>query len=242
MADNQQDRQDNGLSERDRAIIEALIFASDTPLTPRKIVEILPHLKEKDVRQAVEQLNHHYRQTERAFVIEEVAGGFRFFTLPEFEPFLKQLYAAKSQHRLSQKALETLAIIAYRQPITRQEIEEIRGVSADGVIRTLLARNLITIAGRAEAPGSPFLYKTTKTFLEYFGLKSLNELPRLKELDELIGDDDELRTQYQEVLLHEIAPEKLGLKPNGTNEQESTSTGSDSTNNEEEHREEQEEQ
>ena len=218
MAETNRDTGETTVSERDLAIIEALIFASDGPLPPRKIVEILPHLTERLVRRAVEELNATYRQTERTFVIEEVAGGFRFFTLPEFEPFLKKLYANRSQQRLSQKALETLAIIAYRQPITRQEIEEIRGVSADGVIRTLLARNLITIAGRAEAPGSPFLYKTTKTFLEYFGLNSLNDLPKLKEIDELIAADEELKTQYQEVLLHQIEPETLGLKPNGESE------------------------
>ncbi len=218
MAETNRDTGETTVSERDLAIIEALIFASDGPLPPRKIVEILPHLTERLVRRAVEELNAAYRQTERTFVIEEVAGGFRFFTLPEFEPFLKKLYANRSQQRLSQKALETLAIIAYRQPITRQEIEEIRGVSADGVIRTLLARNLITIAGRAEAPGSPFLYKTTKTFLEYFGLNSLNDLPKLKEIDELIAGDEELKTQYQEVLLHQIEPETLGLKPNGESE------------------------
>ena len=218
MAETNRDTGETTVSERDLAIIEALIFASDGPLPPRKIVEILPHLTERLVRRAVEELNATYRQTERTFVIEEVAGGFRFFTLPEFEPFLKKLYANRSQQRLSQKALETLAIIAYRQPITRQEIEEIRGVSADGVIRTLLARNLITIAGRAEAPGSPFLYKTTKTFLEYFGLNSLNDLPKLKEIDELIAADEELKTQYQEVLLHQIEPEALGLKPNGESE------------------------
>ncbi len=218
MAETNRDTGETTVSERDLAIIEALIFASDGPLPPRKIVEILPHLTERLVRRAVEELNAAYRQTERTFVIEEVAGGFRFFTLPEFEPFLKKLYANRSQQRLSQKALETLAIIAYRQPITRQEIEEIRGVSADGVIRTLLARNLITIAGRAEAPGSPFLYKTTKTFLEYFGLNSLNDLPKLKEIDELIAGDEELKTQYQEVLLHQIEPEILGLKPNGESE------------------------
>ncbi len=218
MAETNRDTGETTVSERDLAIIEALIFASDGPLPPRKIVEILPHLTERLVRRAVEELNAAYRQTERTFVIEEVAGGFRFFTLPEFEPFLKKLYANRNQQRLSQKALETLAIIAYRQPITRQEIEEIRGVSADGVIRTLLARNLITIAGRAEAPGSPFLYKTTKTFLEYFGLNSLNDLPKLKEIDELIAGDEELKTQYQEVLLHQIEPETLGLKPNGESE------------------------
>ncbi len=216
------DTGETGVSERDLAIIEALIFASDGPLTPRKIVEILPHLKERDVRNAVGQLNDQYRETDRSFIIEEVAGGFRFFTLPEFEPFLKKLYASRNQQRLSQKALETLAIIAYRQPITRQEIEEIRGVSADGVIRTLLARNLITIAGRAEAPGSPFLYKTTKTFLEYFGLNSLNDLPKLKEIEELIAADEDLKTQYHEVLMHQLEPEALGLKPNGEHAGEET--------------------
>jgi segregation and condensation protein B len=113
---------------------------------------------------------------------------------------------------LSSKALETLAIIAYKQPVTRTEIEEIRGVNADGVLRTLLSRNLITIAGTADVPGNPYLYKTTRQFLEYFGLKDIKDLPRLKELDEIVAADTEIKERFGEAFLKEISPELLGLE------------------------------
>ena len=109
------------------------------------------------------------------------------------------------------KALETLAIIAYQQPVTRNDIEEIRGVNSDGVIKTLLTRKLITIAGTAKAPGVPYLYKTTDKFLEYFGLKNLKELPKLKELDEIVEADSEIEEKYGDHILKEVAPEVLGI-------------------------------
>ncbi len=211
---NEESKTERSISQEEEpylAIVEALIFSSETPLTPQRIREILTNLSVRDIRRFVSNLNQQYRKQGRSFEIREIAGGFQMFTLPEYAPYVEKLYENKQRNRLSAKALETLAIIAYKQPITRSEIEEIRGVNVDGVVRTLLSRNLITIAGRAEAPGSPFLYKTTKKFLEYFGLNSLSDLPRLKEIDELIDVEDRT-SPYHDKLVKEISPSVLGIK------------------------------
>jgi segregation and condensation protein B len=198
-------------------IIEALIFASEAPLPIAKIREIIPALSPKQITMVIEYLNEQYRQGGRSYEIREIAGGYQMFTLPEFAAFIDKLYQEKQQSRLTQKSLETLAIVAYKQPVTRHEIEEIRGVNVDGVMKTLLSRGMVTISGRAQAPGSPFLYKTTKKFLDYFGLKSLEDLPKLKEIDELIDVEDEERP-YHETILREINLSELGLKENGNGE------------------------
>lgn len=198
-------------------IIEALVFASEAPLPIAKIREIIPALSPKQITMVIEYLNEQYRQGGRSYEIREIAGGYQMFTLPEFAAFIDKLYQEKQQSRLTQKSLETLAIVAYKQPVTRHEIEEIRGVNVDGVMKTLLSRGMVTISGRAQAPGSPFLYKTTKKFLDYFGLKSLEDLPKLKEIDELIDVEDEERP-YHETILREINLSELGLKENGNGE------------------------
>ncbi|MCB0296903.1 MAG: SMC-Scp complex subunit ScpB, partial [Calditrichaeota bacterium] len=170
------------------------------------------------IKKAVQALNEWYRESGRAFQVEEVAGGFQMFTLPQYAEYVERMYAKRQQNRLSPKALETLAIVAYKQPITRLEIEEIRGVNVDGVMKTLLSRNLITISGTASTPGNPFIYKTTRKFLEYFGLKSLKDLPRLKELDEIVEADSEIQEKFGEAFFKEIAPEILGMKENELSE------------------------
>lgn len=200
------------------AIWEALLLSSDEPLIPGKVREIFPEFQDVNFRKLVDDLNEAYQQSGRAFRIEAIADGYQLFTLPEYAPFLEKLHARRQQSRLSSKALETLAIVAYKQPITRHDIEEIRGVNVDGVIKTLLSRNLITISGTATSPGNPFLYKTTREFLEYFGLKNIKELPRLKELDEIVEADTEAKERFGEEFLKEIAPEILGMKENGKSE------------------------
>jgi segregation and condensation protein B len=192
-------------------ILEALLFSSDTPLTTSRIREVIPLLTPKEIATAIQSLNELYRETARTFEIREIAGGYQIFTLPEYADYVERLNQSRQKSRLSQKALETMAIIAYKQPITKHELEEIRGVNVDGVIKTLLSRNLITISGRAKAPGSPFLYITTKKFLEYFGLRSLEDLPRLKEIDELIDVEDE-RFPHHDTILKEIELNELGLQ------------------------------
>jgi len=205
-------------------VLEALIFSSDDPLSPQRIREIISVFTPREIGWAVEVLNEVYQKTGRSFIIKKVAGGYQMFTLPEFSGYVEQLYQDVKKSRLTQKALETLAIIAYKQPITKHDIEEIRGVSVDGVLRTLLDRNLITIAGRAQSPGSPFLYKTTKKFLDYFGLNALSDLPKLKEIDELIDVEGESRP-YHETLLKEIEPDELGMKANENGEINNESNG-----------------
>jgi len=188
-------------------IVEALLFSSDEPVKSSKIREIITDLSDKEVRKIVELLNESYENTGRAFRIHAIAGGYQIFTLSEFNIYVEKLFKNRHQSRLSLKALETLAIIAYQQPVTRNDIEEIRGVNSDGVIKTLLTRKLITIAGTAKAPGVPYLYKTTDKFLEYFGLKNLKELPKLKELDEIVEADSEIQEKYGDHILKEVAPE-----------------------------------
>ena len=196
-------------------IVEALLFSSDTPLSVSKIREIVNELTPKEIENAIESLNSHYQKTQRTFTIKEIAGGYQIFTLPEFSDYVERLYLNKQRNRLTQKALETLAIIAYKQPITKNEMEEIRGVNVDGVVKTLSSRNLITITGRAKAPGGPFLYSTTKKFLDYFGLNSLDDLPKLKEIDELIDIEDE-RYPHHEKILRQIQLDELGMQSNGS--------------------------
>jgi segregation and condensation protein B len=192
-------------------VIEALLFSSDTPLTIAKIREILPDLLPQDIKIIIDHLNEQYRTTRRSFEIRPIAGGYQIFNLAEYAAYIDRLNQSKQKTRLSQKALETMAIVAYKQPVTKHEIEEIRGVNADGVIKTLLSRNLITISGRAKAPGGPFLYNTTKKFLDYFGLEKLEDLPKLKEIDELI-DVDEDGIPFHETILREIHLGELGLQ------------------------------
>lgn len=196
-------------------IFEALLFASDEPVSAARFREIAPELGGVDLKKLMDTLNAEYENTHRVFRIHQVAGGYQMFTLPEFADVLERLYARRQQNRLSAKALETLAIIAYKQPITRAEIEQIRGVNADGVLRTLLSKNLIAISGTAQGPGNPFLYTTSRQFLEYFGLKSLQDLPRLKELDEIVAADPEVKERFGEEFLKELEPAVLGLEENG---------------------------
>lgn len=208
-------QENNQLDMRKKAsapIIEALLFASDEPLKAAKICEIIEGLKEKDVRQIVEMLNEDYEKTGRSFRIHFIAEGYQLFTANEYAPYVEKLFRNRQQTRLSLKALETLAIIAYKQPVTRTEIEEIRGVNVDGVLKTLLTRKLITVAGMAQAPGTPYLYQTTRKFLEYFGLKNIKELPKLKELDEIVEADSEIQEKFGDHVLKEVAPEVLGIQ------------------------------
>ncbi len=193
------------------SIIEALIFASDMPLSSQKIKTIIEEVGEKEIRHSIEEINSRYTESGSALQIVEVAGGYQIVTHPRYESWLKKLYRSRQASRLTQKALETLAIIAYKQPITKQEVEEIRGVSVDSVFHTLIERNLITVSGRKKAPGNPLIYNTTKFFLEYFGLKHLKDLPKLKEIDELLKSDDHFLENLDQVALEQMLPEELGL-------------------------------
>ncbi len=196
--------------------VEALLFASDTPLTAQKLKEVLELDSLKDVRSGLDKLQKHYDDAGSALTVMEIAGGFQIVSRPEYSPYVQKLFKGRQAMRLTQRGLETLAIIAYKQPLTKIEIENIRGVNVDGVVKTLLERNLITIEGRQKAPGNPLLYGTTKHFLEYFGIKSLEALPKLKEIDELLKDDDKFLESLDQVALKQMEPEVLGLINSGS--------------------------
>ena len=163
-------------------IIEALLFASEAPLTAADLARVDEQLDEDTVEAVIQELRNEYETTERSFQVYELAGGYQILTRPEFVTVLERYESVPQPARLSNSALEVLAIIAYRQPLGRAEVEEIRGVGSSGVIRTLLDRNLIETVGRSEGLGRPMLYGTTKTFLEVFGLASLKDLPKREEL------------------------------------------------------------
>lgn len=162
-------------------MVEALIFASDKPLAARQIKDIIGDVDTKFIRRLVNGLKRDYDNINRSFNITEVAGGFQFVTNPVYGRWLKKLYNIKQSNYLTGASLETIAIIAYRQPVTKADIEFIRGVNVDGVISSLQQKGFIRIAGKKEAPGRPFLYGTTALFLQYFGLNSIEELPALPE-------------------------------------------------------------
>lgn len=175
--------------EQTKRIIEALLFTSDKPLSIAQIKEALEEQEPAVINSLIGELGREYIETGRSFKISEVAGGYRIYTDPEYAPWLRKLYRTSRMERLSHPALETLAIVAYRQPITRLEIEDIRGVSVDGVLRTLLEKALVRISGRKSIAGRPFLYNTTRQFLESFGLRSLEDLPKMEEFEAMIRED-----------------------------------------------------
>ncbi|NVM03419.1 MAG: SMC-Scp complex subunit ScpB [Candidatus Helarchaeota archaeon] len=175
-------------SEREnlKQIVESLIFASDYPITVEKISKIVNLKNVDNIQKIINDLNKEYRETGRSFEILKVAGGYRFFALKKYYPYLKELFKSRRKPKLSRAALETLSIIAYKQPVSRPVVESIRGVNIDGVLHTLLSRRLITIFGRGKGPGRPLLYSTTTEFLQYFGLNDISDLPNLKEIDEIL--------------------------------------------------------
>lgn len=166
-----------------KKIIEAILFVSDKPVSIMTLKEVLKDIEPTEIRTCVEELNNEYNSTDRSFTVREIAGGFQMLTDPVYSTWISSLYK-KPADRLTGPALETLAIIAYKQPLTRSDIEIIRGVNVDGVLHTLEERSLIRTKGRVDAPGRPILYGTTNEFLQHFGLKSLEDLPKLKEFQE----------------------------------------------------------
>jgi segregation and condensation protein B len=169
-------------------IVEAILFASDAPLRAEEIARADESLDEDAVEEAIQLLQQGYLEGERAFDIVELAEGYQILTRPEYAPYLERFDTIPKPSRLSGPALETLAIIAYRQPLGRLEMEYVRGVSSSGVIRTLQDRGLIEVTGRGEGIGRPLLYATTNRFLEHFGFRSLDDLPRPEELPVVLRD------------------------------------------------------
>ena len=169
-------------------IIECLIFASDTPLTVEKIKAVLEDKSKKEIKELVQELIQDYQNLDRGILIREVANGFQFCTKSEYAHLIQKLRKTKP-YNLTQPTLETLAIIAYRQPVTKAEIELVRGVDCGGVLRSLLEKKLIAIQGKKDVMGRPFLYATTSRFLEVFGLENLASLPSIEEIKQLKDSD-----------------------------------------------------
>jgi segregation and condensation protein B len=171
-----------------QAIVEALIFASPEPSTPRMLFKLLAEEPKEDVTAAIEALKVDY-DSRPGLQLVEVAGGFQIVTRPQLHEWVRRLFHERSTQKLTVQGLETLAVIAYKQPITALEITEIRGVNTSGVLSTLLERHLIKIVGRKNVVGRPFLYATTREFLIRFGLNSLNDLPKIEDMAEALGFD-----------------------------------------------------
>ncbi|MCB9250038.1 MAG: SMC-Scp complex subunit ScpB [Ignavibacteriales bacterium] len=193
-----------------KSIIEALIFASDDPIPASEIIKAIKEIDgdetqitPSDIERSTNELNNKYNNEESSFRILQIAEGYVFGTKPEYAKYVGYLSTEKSKRRLSQAALETLAIIAYKQPITKPEIESIRGVNSDYMINTLLEKSLVTIKGRAETMGRPLIYGTTMEFLQYFGLNKISDLPRPREIEDIVKDADFLE-QKRKIMMNGI--------------------------------------
>ncbi len=170
-----------------KAILETFLFLSEEPLVPDSLKGILDGVTPEKIKELLEELKREYEDRKGGLQIAEIARGYQILTRTEYAPWVKRFNLVRLSSRLSRAALETLAIIAYKQPILRSEIEAIRGVNIEGILKNLLEKKLIRIIGRRDVPGRPLMYGTTKEFLQYFGLKDLSELPTLKEFEEVEG-------------------------------------------------------
>lgn len=181
-------------STRVERVVEALVFAADEALSARRIAAIFTEVtggerpSDADIDHSVETLNTRYTAEDRPLRIERWSGGYRMATVPDVAPFVKALFHSEQVHRLSRSLMETLAILAYRQPVTKPEVDFVRGVDSDYAMRRLLELGLIDVRGRADSVGRPLLYATTERFLELFGLNSLDDLPNLREVESILDD------------------------------------------------------
>ena len=165
-----------------KTIVEAIVFAADEPLNARRIAGCIDGVDGNDVRKVLKDLKDEYDAQARGFSLEEIAGGWQLLSRKEYAPYIAKLQRSQSGSKLSQAALETMAIIAYKQPLSRADVEDIRGVQAGPILQALVEKGLIKIVGRADVIGRPFLYGTTKKFLDQFGLKGLGDLPKAEDL------------------------------------------------------------
>ena len=203
-------------------VVEALLFASDVPLEPARIREVLDLGGVAEARALVDELRARYDDANHALTITEVGGGYRMVTRAELAPWLVRLARSRTRVRLSRASLEALAIVAYKQPVSRPEVDAIRGVNSEGVLESLMERRLVRIAGRKEAPGRPFLYETTREFLIAFGLRDLNDLPKVEGeliIPDLAGDASGASASGEaagESVEHAKAETEQGSRPSGT--------------------------
>ena len=204
------------------SVIEALIFASEDSISAFELIKAIKGIDGEDIQISIpeiegciEELNSKYEAENLSVKIIKISNGFLFATKPEYAKYVGYLSSEKSKRRLSQAALETLAIIAYKQPITKPELESIRGVNSDYMLNTLLEKDLITISGRAETIGRPLLYITTNEFLKYFGLNNISDLPKPREIDEIMQDEDfiEQKRKIMMNLIEETIQNETGDEP-----------------------------
>ncbi len=189
-----------------KQVIEALIFASSKPITAAEIRKVAKSLTPGQIKEYAEQIQADYQTTNRPFELVEVAGGYEIATKKEFAPWIFKIELQKKAKQASHSALETLAILAYKQPLTRAEIEELRGVDTSGVIATLTEKEFVKIVGKKEVPGRPFLYGTTDKFLEHFGLNDLTDLPNIDEIRELVSKSVKKEELLSTAKVVEVAP------------------------------------
>ncbi len=188
--------------EHIKGVLEALLFVNEKPITLEQIRKALPTVSTNEVKKLIAILADEYAARKSGMTIVEIAGGYQMLSNPLYASYIRNFYQTKHKEKLSKPALEALAIIAYKQPVSRADIEQIRGVNTDGVFVHLLNKELIKVVGRKEVPGRPFIYGTTKEFLEYFGLKSLDSLPKLEELISLQEANDKIEAKTpQEVII-----------------------------------------
>ena len=195
-----------------KSILESVLFVTHDPMTLDRLTAVIEGPPKAAVLEALKTLQNEYEQEGRGLRLAEVAGGYLMVTRPEYSPYIKRLNKSKSINKLSRSALETLAIISYKQPIIRAEIEKIRGVETSGVLRTLLDQKLVRIVGRQEVPGRPILYGTSKQFLQRFGLRDLRDLPPLKEFQAL-GSPENLDLPFEATPVEESVESNMADLP-----------------------------
>ena len=216
----------------DIAAVESLVLAAPEPLAARKIADVIEDATPSTVAAAIAQLNNRYTEARTSFRIREIAGGFQFHIIPEYTGYVEDLFARQRKLRLTRASLETLAIVAYRQPVTKTDIEHIRGVASDGVLHNLLEKKLVTISGRSESVGRPLQYGTTDEFLKFFGLNSLGDLPQMREIEELLKAEEASNQTSLELSAEEEKFVKLNIidgtfNPDGDDDVEETDEISD---------------
>lgn len=206
------------------SVIEALIFASEEAISANEIIRAIKEIDGEDVQislqdieNCIEDLNKKYSQFSLSFKLVKIANGYLFATNPEYAKYIGYLSSEKSKKRLSQAALETLSIVAYKQPITKPDLEAIRGVNSDYILNTLLEKNLIKITGRGETVGRPLLYTTTDEFLKYFGLNNLSDLPKPREIEEIMKDEDFIE-QKRKIMMNLLEEKIQSETPDENNE------------------------
>jgi len=208
-----------------KPVIEALLFSTDIPLTKPLLLKIVEELDDEKLEETIDALNQEYELAQRSFRIVKAAEGYLMQTCPEFAYWIKKLYTGRTTSKLTQASLEALAIVAFKQPLSKGDVSAVRGVNSDGVMKNLLERKLIRISGRSSDLGRPLLYSTTPEFLEYFGINKIDDLPRPREIEELLGDaryTEEIVSALSEIAEEEATSEETLTETEGESENENT--------------------